>query len=61
MGFYDVWLQQGVGDVVTFLSVFRQRVTDKFQQSRYNEIHLEQYFIRLSLSFVSKTTSKLLQ
>ena len=38
MGFYDVWLQQGVGDVDTFLGVFRQRVSDQFQQSWHNEI-----------------------
>ena len=39
MGFYEVWLQQGVGDVNTFLSAFKQRVSDQFQQSWHNEIH----------------------
>ena len=38
MGFYEVWLQQGVGDVNIFLSAFRQRVYDQFQQSWHNEI-----------------------
>ena len=38
MGFYEVWLQQGVGDVNIFLSAFRQRVYDQFQQPWHNEI-----------------------
>ena len=29
-GFYFVWLQQGVGDVKSFLYVFKQRLLDMF-------------------------------
>ena len=31
-GFYCVWLQQGVGDVISFLYVFKQRLLDMFTQ-----------------------------
>ena len=31
-GFYFVWLQQGVGDVKSFLYVFKQRLLDMFTQ-----------------------------
>ena len=32
LGFYEVWLQQGVGNVNILLSIFKQRVGDHFQQ-----------------------------
>ena len=32
-GFYFVWLQQGVGDVNSFLYVFKQRLLDMFARS----------------------------
>ena len=31
-GFYFVWLQQGIGDVKSFLYVFKQRLLDMFTQ-----------------------------
>ena len=31
-GFYFVWLQQGVGDVKSFLCVFKRRLSDMFTQ-----------------------------
>ncbi len=40
LGFYNVWLNQGVGDVDVFISVFKQRLTDNFiqcWQARINE------------------------
>ena len=33
IGFYDVWLTQGAGNLRLFLSLFRQRLTDKFVQT----------------------------
>lgn len=33
LGFYEVWLNQGVGDCKRFLSVFSQRLTDIFIQN----------------------------
>ena len=38
LGFYEVWLQQGVGNVNIFLSIFKQRVGDHFQQVLNNEL-----------------------
>ncbi len=32
LGFYDVWLSQGVGDSTQFLSILRQRIKDVFIQ-----------------------------
>ena len=32
MGFYHVWLNQGVGNVNLFLNLFKQRLTDNFTQ-----------------------------
>ena len=37
-GFYFVWLQQGVGDVKSFLYVFKQRLLDMFTQERTSDI-----------------------
>ncbi|MCG7875034.1 MAG: reverse transcriptase domain-containing protein [Candidatus Thiodiazotropha endolucinida] len=33
MGFYEVWLHQGVGNIELFLNLFRQRLTDNFTQN----------------------------
>ena len=33
MGFYHVWLAQGVGNYPSFLLVFKQRLTDNFVQN----------------------------
>ena len=30
LGFYEVWLAQGVGNVDVFLSTFKQRLNDNF-------------------------------
>ena len=37
-GFYFVWLQQGVGDVKSFLYVFKQRLLDMFTQEWTSDI-----------------------
>ena len=39
LGFYEVWLQQGVGDVNSFLSIFKQRISDHFRQLWHDELH----------------------
>ena len=31
-GFYFVWLQQGIGDVISFWYIFKQRLLDMFTQ-----------------------------
>ena len=33
MGFNEVWIQQGVGNINNFISVFKQRLTDNFIQN----------------------------
>ena len=38
LGFFDVWLAQGVGNVNIFLSVFKQRLSDNFLQSWNNRL-----------------------
>ena len=38
LGFHEVWLQQGIGDVGIFLSLLKQRVLDDFRQSWQNEL-----------------------
>ena len=37
-GFYFVWLQQGAGDVKSFLYVFKQRLLDMFTQEWTSDI-----------------------
>ena len=39
LGFYEVWLQQNVGDVGVFLSIVRQRLQDNFMQQWNEEIN----------------------
>ena len=33
LGFYEVWVQQGVGNYNVFISLFKQRLTDKYVQN----------------------------
>ena len=33
LGFYHVWLNQGVGNVNAFLNLFKQRLNDNFTQN----------------------------
>ena len=33
LGFYNVWLNQGVGNKNVFISLFKQRLTDTFIQN----------------------------
>ena len=50
LGFYEVWLQQGVGDYLKFLSLFKQRLQDTFiqnWQSRINNSSRALFFIEL--------------
>ena len=37
-GFYEVWLQQGVGNQNAFVSLFKQRVTDNFIQNWHSRL-----------------------
>ena len=38
MGFYDVWLNQGVGNLRLFLSLFKQRLTDNYVQTWHERL-----------------------
>lgn len=38
LGFYDVWLQQGVGDTKLFLNIVKQRLRDQFFQTWNEEL-----------------------
>ena len=33
LGFYEVWLAQGVGNYNAFITIFKQRLTDTFIQN----------------------------
>ena len=33
LGFYEVWIQQGVGNYNVFISLFKQRLTDNYVQN----------------------------
>ena len=33
LGFYEVWVQQGVGNYNVFISLFKQRLTDNYVQN----------------------------
>ena len=64
LGFHEVWLQQGIGDVGIFLSLLKQCVFDHFRQSWHNElqpIRQEQSFTGIFLIFVFKIILKLSQ
>ena len=34
LGFYDIWLGQGVGNCAGFMNILKQRLTDNFVQNR---------------------------
>ena len=38
-GFYEVWLNQGVGDIKLFINVFKRRVDDNFIQKWSTELN----------------------
>ena len=38
MGFYHVWLNQGVGNINAFLNLFKLRLTDKFTQTWHERL-----------------------
>ena len=38
MGSYHVWLNQGAGNVNTFLNLFKQRLTDNFTQNWHERL-----------------------
>ena len=46
LGFYEVWLQQSVGDDGIFLSLVKQRLKDNFVQNGMKNLisRLEPYF-----------------
>ena len=44
-GFYFVWLQQGVGDVKSFLCVFKQRLLDMFTQEWTADIRDKERYV----------------
>ena len=39
MGFQDVWLNQGVGNMELFLSLFKQRITNNFIQNWHGRLN----------------------
>ena len=39
LGFYDVWLQQSVGDIDMFLAILKQRLKDNFVQNWHERLH----------------------
>lgn len=43
-GFGQVWLQQGVGSVCSFLNAFKVRLTDQYRQTWHSEIHEKERF-----------------
>ena len=49
-GFYYVWLQQGVGDVKSFLYVFKQSLLDMFTQEWTVDIRDKENIRRIDLS-----------
>ena len=38
LGFYEVWLAQGVGNYNAFISIFKQRLTDTFVQNWHSRL-----------------------
>ena len=46
LGFYEVWLAQGVGNIDAFLSVFKQRLDDTFMQNWRERIDDRRIFIK---------------
>ena len=53
LGFYEVWLQQNVGDVKVFLSVVKERLQDIFFQNWNAELNeaSRAFFYRQIASF----------
>lgn len=39
LGFYEVWLNQGVGNIEMFISIFKQRLTDNFIQGWHERLN----------------------
>ena len=39
LGFYEVWLAQGVGNYDAFITIFKQRLTDTFIQNWHSRLH----------------------
>ena len=39
LGFYEVWLAQGVGNYNAFITIFKQRLTDTFIQNWHSRLH----------------------
>ena len=42
LGFYDVWLAQGVGNIDAFLSVFKRSLNDTFMLNWHERIDQDQ-------------------
>ena len=57
-GFGDVWLQQNVGHFNRFVSVFKQRLLDQFQQDWSASITSEERFEFYSIFKQSIQTEK---
>ena len=38
LGFYEVWLAQGVGNYYAFIAIFKQRLTDTFIQNWHSRL-----------------------
>lgn len=52
LGFYEVWLNQGVGNIEIFLSLFKQRLTDNFVQNwleRLNNSSRASFYVNIAV------------
>ena len=56
----DVWLQQNVGHLIRFVSVFKQRLLDQFQQHWNDSITSKERFFLYSIFKQSIQTKKYL-
>ena len=56
LGFYHVWASQGVGNVKTFLTIFKERLRINFIQNWEERLHASNraVFIKKSHRLVSK-------
>ena len=51
LGFYEVWINQGVGNVNAFLSLFKQRIRDNYKQdwnARINQSPIARFYCLFS-------------
>ena len=63
LGFYEVWVQQGVGNYNVFISLFKQRLTDNYVQNTQTQLqtHSRARFFNLFGSFQFHDYSNLIR